>query len=640
MFYEVINQTAMLSGAVLVSVTALIYTLMQGRTGKQQNKVFIALTLNILLAAVCNIIRYFAGMYAPAEPAATLIVQVSHIVYYMLHNLLAAGFGFYIITVGNSGLRMDARLCLLYALPCAAVEMLILTNPWHHGIYSYDARMLLVHNHLEWIIYAVSFGYIFFAFCSLLLHISALTGKRRHTLFIYFGIMLIGMVIQMLNASIKSELLAEALALIGIMLFIEKEDGRMDAICGIYNRSALKTDLENYFHMHRSYSAVCIRLTNHELLMRLIGANGMEILCRRVCEYLKGICPWYELYHAAPAVFMLVKTEEKEQAYVLAERIRQDFADGLYVQGTDTPISATVLLAHVPEELTRPADVMQMSDVPLPKAYEKDFLCGEQLSYLTRSTDVENAIERGILERRFQLYFQTVHELDGLKLYAVKALLRLSDPLLGDLMPGEFIPIAERTGQIHRIGMLALEQVCDLIRSGIPDQLGLQCINVNLAFVQCMQPDFAEHVMQILESYHVPPAMINFEITKPLTRTDYDVLEHVVGELKKRGFQFSMEDFGAGYSNVESVFALDFDVVKVDKSVLWAAAESEFGRIILLNSIRMIRELKRKILVEGVENEAQVALLEDLGVDYLQGYYFSRPMSRAELERFGQERTV
>ena len=91
-----------------------------------------------------------------------------------------------------------------------------------------------------------------------------------------------------------------------------------------------------------------------------------------------------------------------------------------------------------------------------------------------------------------------------------------------------------------------------------------------------------------------------------------------------------MDDYGTGYSNVSAVFSLNLDVIKIDKSILWGAEKSELGMIILENTIRMIRQMKKKILVEGVETKEQIELLEKLGVDYLQGFYFSKPVPKTE----------
>ena len=98
--------------------------------------------------------------------------------------------------------------------------------------------------------------------------------------------------------------------------------------------------------------------------------------------------------------------------------------------------------------------------------------------------------------------------------------------------------------------------------------------------------------------------------------------------LKKEGFLLSMDDYGTGYSNMEGIFSLDFDVVKIDKSILWNAEKMSRGRIILENSVRMIHDLGCSVLVEGVETEEQIDLLTRLNVDYLQGFYFSKPVPK------------
>jgi EAL domain-containing protein (putative c-di-GMP-specific phosphodiesterase class I) len=158
----------------------------------------------------------------------------------------------------------------------------------------------------------------------------------------------------------------------------------------------------------------------------------------------------------------------------------------------------------------------------------------------------------------------------------------------------------------------------------------MNCINVNLSVLQCMQDNFVEHIISIVESYDIPKSLINFEITESVSASDYRILSDVVGALKKNGFQFSMDDYGTGYSNMHSLFSLAFDIVKIDKSILWDSEESSLGEIILENCVHMIRQMGRKVLVEGVETKEHADKLKNLGVDYLQGFYFSRPIPKNE----------
>ena len=635
MTIELFNQTAMLLGAALVSVTILVYSLIQNRVSRQQNRLFLAMVLNVMIASFANLIRYYAAPYALVSEAACTTIKTAHLCYYALHNVLAMTFGIYVTKVNSSWVRMKVWMYYLYVAPCILLELLILTNPMHQMFFYYDGQMNVYRNFMVLPMYAVSLGYILFALTNLLFHWNAITKKRQMALIFYFGLVFAGMIIQMFNSNIKTELLTEALALIGVMLFIEKEDDRIDLSLGIYNRTAMIADIRNYFRMGQQIQIICIRLTNDDLILRLAGESSLDTLNRTVTDALKECSSWYEIYHATPTGFMIVNTGTPENAVTLSEKIYVRFMDGIYMPGADTPITATLLRASIPSDMLTLADVLLMCDASLPEKKQKGIIHGKRLAYLKRNTELEEALTRGLAEHNFRIFYQTVHRSDDLKPFAVKALVRLNDPKLGEVMPGEFIPQAERTGQIHALGNLILEDVCDFIRSGVPARLGLECININLSFVQCMQPGFAERVTRIVESHQVRPSMLNFEITKPVNKDDYEILDRVIRDLKKQGFLFSMEDFGAGYSNIQSILALDFDVVKVDKSILWAATDSEVGRIVLQSSIRMIRDLNRKILVEGVESEAQIELLQELGADYLQGYYFSKPISGEQLETKG-----
>ena len=159
----------------------------------------------------------------------------------------------------------------------------------------------------------------------------------------------------------------------------------------------------------------------------------------------------------------------------------------------------------------------------------------------------------------------------------------------------------------------------------------MECINVNLSVLQCMRDDFVQHIIGIVEEYGIPKSFINFEITESVSASDYDLLSDVVRKMKEQGFQFSMDDYGTGYSNMHSLFSLDFDIVKIDKSILWDSEKSERGQIILENCVHMIKQMKRKILVEGVETKAHVEKLQNLGVDFYQGYFFSKPINKNQL---------
>lgn len=158
----------------------------------------------------------------------------------------------------------------------------------------------------------------------------------------------------------------------------------------------------------------------------------------------------------------------------------------------------------------------------------------------------------------------------------------------------------------------------------------MDCINVNLSVLECMKEGFAEYVSGIVESAGVRKKMINFEITESVAARDYNQLANVIEQLKNEGFQFSIDDYGTGYSNMTSLFSLGADIIKIDKSVLWNAEKSELGMTLLRTSIEMVHEMRKKALMEGVETEAQIEILRELGCNYLQGFFFSKPLPKDE----------
>ncbi len=629
--YDVFNQTSFFAASFLITGITLWNTLLQRRIGRQQNRIFVVVLINVMICALSETLRIALLPAAPKVPVAGRVVMMCQGFYFLAHNMLAAMMGLYFMLVNGSFQRRSKIFRILYLIPFIMLELIVITNPLFHFLYTYNADYTVNRELGGTVTYAVSALYILWAVGNLCVYWYTVPRARWKALLFFTGIVVLGVLIQFINPMIKSELLAESISFLGVMLAVENEDDRRDSIFGVYNRNALRDDLNTVFRLKQQSGIIGVRVVNYDILMRLMGHSGVDTIVRPVAEYLRTLFPWYQIYRVTPTDFVILIDHDEEALIRLSEEIYIHFAEGVHVPQIDTPIRVLMLRALIPEEMRGQDDVMQMVDGPLPETEEKGILSGKRIACFSRSTELENAISRGIVGKNFEVYYQPVHRMEDLKLYGVKALARLHDKELGDLMPGEFIPLAERNGMIQQIGEMILEEVCDFIASGEPTKLGIHCVNVNLSFMQCMQPDFADRVIRLVDRYGVRTDMINFEITKPVNKTDFTVLDRVIRDLKKRGFLFSMEDYGSGYANIDSIFTLDFDVVKIDKSILWSAAQSENGRIILSSSIKLVKELGRKILVEGVESVEQINVLEDFEVDYLQGYYFSKPVKRQEL---------
>ena len=629
-----VNAAGFFVSAFATCLLVILFTLLRRQRRKPQNRMFLLLTVDILLSAFFMMVRAFEGYHGTPSADSIVLIEKSRYLYFVTHTALAPLFCAYILMVIGAADRLNWPKRLALAAPFIVTELMVLTNPLHHFVYYVKPDGDHVRGMGEMFVYAAAAFYMAAGILQLLIHWYAMTVKRRIAIFYFVTLTVLGILIQLLFPNIRIELLAEAVGLAGLLLSVENEDDRIDATTEVYNRNALILDLDEIFRKGMKRYALCIRLRLREPYLLLEGVSASNALLEAVSDFLKENEVWYRIYRVTPNGFMILSMDEG-LLEVVEKRMKEPFALG----STEVRPEYRLVYAAVPDEMSSTGEVLLMGDAALPPAEEGILVSGERLKILLRRAEAEEALHRGLQEHSFEVFYQPVHEGRGEKLYAAEALIRLHDSVLGELYPDEFIPVAEQNGIINEIGAFVVQEVCRFLQSGVPEKLGMDHINVNLSVVQCMQEDFVLKLKEIIGHYRIRPSMLNFEITESVAARDYAILERVIREFKENGFKFSMDDYGTGYSNMHSVFCLDFDVIKIDKSILWEAEKSERGRIILENSVRMIRVLKKQILVEGVETREQVELLKKLGVDYFQGYYYSRPVSRPDFVKLYQERS-
>ena len=623
--------TACYLAAFLICFTSLLYTLLQKRTDKSQNRLYILMLVIVTLNTISCMMSNMAQPFFETSSSARIIANIGEFTYFLFHTALCPAFFLYVSCVCGAAEKYGWREIFLYGSFFYFTEALVVLNPIFHWVYYFDSNHEFTRNWGEIFIYIAAAVYFMFAMVRLLFSWKAVNTKKRFAILYFFVIVVAGVTIQLIDIDIKGELFAEALALMGIMLAVEGEDDLVDVDTGFYNRKALRMDMNSYIVNKASLDIVCIKVTNADVIQKVTGLANTDLLADVLSGYLKTIVPRYHIYQTNPETFVLALIEGKaERGEAVAKRISERFDKPWDCMTVDILLNAVVMSVKVPEELTNTADLFYMVDSVVPESNAKKIMYGKDLDYILRRGEIENAIARGFDENGFEVYYQPTYYLNGLKLHGAEALIRLNDSIMGRLFPDEFIPVAEQVGMIDAIDDFVLKQVCDFLESGIPKKYGMDCINVNLSVIQCLKPGFVKHICKIVDGYDIEKSWINFEITESVAASDYEILSGVVKDLKSHGFRFAMDDYGTGYSNMQSIFSLDFDVVKIDKSILWGAEETELGKIILGNSVRMIDQMNRQILVEGVETKEQVELLKELNVDYLQGYYFSKPIPKNE----------
>ena len=626
----------------LIAMTCAVYSLIRGRYDKLHKKLYLWMLGILLLNSLSEIGVTVLRAHAAESDALYFSLEILTLLYFLTHTMLLPLIGYYVMAINGMVHRFNGWLHLLFNLPILLLETFFTTNFFHHLCFTFEgAERIYTRGPGVTALYLVSGGYI--VFCAIVFFTSwrTVNRTRRIALGYFLGVTVAGVLLQAVFSWLRVELLADSLAFLGLMLTVEDESDLVNNDTGVYNRRALQLDWDTLVSAKQSFHVIVIKIENPGIIRRVTGLSDTSVMSTLLTDQLVRYLPRCLIYQASPDTFVMTLVRQNHaEALSMANHISERFERSWHYENAEFVLKATIMFARVPDDIDSASQLFDMTDTILPKVHGVRLFGKDNLSFILRRQEVENAIQRGLDEGGFEVYYQPTFHTDGLRLKGAEALLRLHDKELGNIFPDEFIPLAEETGLIGAVDDFVLRNVCRFVASGVPHKLGIDSINVNLSVQQCIQPGFVDHIVAIVNESGADRSQISFEITESVEASDYGVLEAVIRDFKKQGFQVYMDDFGTGYSNVSSLFAMDFDIIKIDKSILWGAEKSDYGLIILSNNVNMLKQMHRGVLVEGVETKEQIDLLAKLGVDYLQGFYFSRPIPEKQLVALLQSQTA
>lgn len=240
--------------------------------------------------------------------------------------------------------------------------------------------------------------------------------------------------------------------------------------------------------------------------------------------------------------------------------------------------------------------------------------------------DICNSMEVALESGEFYMYLQPKVGLDNDKVVGAEALTRWIRKDGRVMVPDQFIPLFEKNGFIIQLDFYIYECACRTIKEWMEEGLEPVTISVNVSRVHLNNSDFVDKVMNLIERYHTPHEYLEFELTESIFLDNTEMAIGTMHELKNRGFKVSIDDFGAGYSSLNLLKDMTSDVLKLDKEFFRKGDMKQEEKIIVSSIINMAKQLKMKVLSEGVETEAQSEFLKTIDCDMAQGYLFAKPM--------------
>ncbi|MEG0996045.1 MAG: EAL domain-containing protein, partial [Clostridia bacterium] len=400
-----------------------------------------------------------------------------------------------------------------------------------------------------------------------------------------------------------------------------------------YNKAKLFDATRKMLDANRDKTFVFLRfdVDRFQLINSFFGtAEGDKLLIyiadRMVEDAVK--CPIVTYGRIESDVYALCLPYDKEQVEGMALQSKKTLAQfnlnydivpsiGLYV--IDDP---TISVDEIYNRATLAAKTRKGNYVDFIAYYNESLSAS-----LAMEQEITNEMNFALENGQFEIYLQPKYNIHTNLPCGAEALVRWMHPTKGMLSPGSFIPIFERNGFITKLDYYVWEQACKCLQSWIKRGFSPYPISVNISRVNIYNPNLVDMLLELVNRYGLKPALLNLELTESAYADNPTTMKKAMAQLQSHGFIIMMDDFGSGYSSLSLLKDLMIDVLKIDMRFLSVSEFPGRGENIVASVIRMAKWLNIPVIAEGAEQGEQVAFLRSVGCDYVQGYYYARPMS-------------
>ena len=618
---------------VLVAEIVLYYSRKNLKVG--QNKIYICMIYLLFISTSCDLavgIIANAGMELPVGPAFFV-----NTLYFVAHIALPMLFVIYNISMTTKASKYKRWMKTLFFTPYIIVLLLLISNVFTEFIFEINENGQYIRGPGMFLLYIAAIIYFLCTIIYVTKNSRYIEGYKIFCVYLFIAVISVPVALQTLYPYLLVEGFGEAICFLLIYASLEQRADLVDGVLGLYNKKAFVNFANINIKEDNSVSVMSVSVDDVDYLERNFGIECMAGLEFAIAEFLKTITSGFEIYHVGDYIFYIVDSETESDGEVLdeiAKKIQNTCTNNWMVGDVEIPVDMDICIIRCPEDVNSLEQIFDCTEYISNEehgrgtriVYANEF----KSFYGNRKNQIRKAIQKAIQEESFQVYYQPIYSTKEGRVNSAEALVRLIDDELGFISPEEFIPIAEEDGSILKIGRFVLENVCRLIKENDIKAKGIEYIEVNVSVIECMKHNMASRVAGMINRYGLEPGQINLEITETAAMNSPEIVGNNMIHLVDYGVNFSLDDYGSGYSNINYLVELPFNLIKVDKNIVWSSFANEKAGIALASSIAMIRRLEYKIVAEGVETKEQADKLTEMGCEYLQGYYFSKPLPETD----------
>ncbi|WP_156969472.1 sensor domain-containing protein [Jeotgalibacillus campisalis] len=411
-----------------------------------------------------------------------------------------------------------------------------------------------------------------------------------------------------------------------------------DELTGLPNRRMVKQIMKKQCRQNSAYDILIIDFDRFKRINDSFGHSFGDQLLVEVGEKLEHISKGKITLLARLSGDEFLILTEKRNGKELSKIIVEYFKNPMSINGIDLVLSASIGIASYPEHSTNMDELHLYADLAMCESKTKGGNCWTkyQTEFSTVSESklsLEHDLRKAIENQDLVVYYQPKYNLNNSVITGAEALLRWNHPDHGFISPGVFIPIAEETKLIVPLERDVILKVCKQLAQWKKQKIELDRVSINLSIESIFQEDFIDYILKILKKYDIKGSALEFEITERIVMRNEEYVNSTLQKMRNLGIEISIDDFGTGYSSLSYLHKLHVDVLKIDQSFISNIA---MNKAIISAVLSMAKSLDLKVIAEGVETKEQLEMLQLLGCEVAQGFYFSRPVPTDQFEELMQ----
>jgi len=417
-----------------------------------------------------------------------------------------------------------------------------------------------------------------------------------------------------------------------------------DLLTGLPNRAALDTELEREFR--RGYqrkaplTVMYLDLDGFKTINEGLGHPVGNRMLVAIAERLRQCLAPGDMLARVGAdefIFLMRGMVHREAAAKVADSILEAFERPFDIEGRMLHISTSIGVARSGADTQCPQELLQYADLAMEDAKRQgrntwQWYHGSGQKSTSDYVLMRHDMQMALRESQFELFYQPIVEAASGKIRSVEALIRWHHPLHGMISPGDFIPVSEQTGQIIDVGRWVLRQTCQTLVDSRARGERVFPVAVNISPLQFHRDGFLETIERVLDETGLPPELLELEMTESILLKDPEKVIGLVKALRAMGITIAIDDFGTGFSSLSYLRDLPIHKIKLDRSFIGDILSSHHNAAIVEGAITMAHHMDLTVVAEGVEQRTQQEDLCQRHCDYLQGFYFARPMPWKDLQ--------